>query len=143
MHADLQQVLFPPQLQGHEGVATADGALGMLFNPALVGMRYPSELFLADTRDDLDEDRRWDVLAAWRGLGLRYTRVPDQAQVVGATLAFGRPALRFGWTTLWTGADLESADRSDHRIGVLSRTTPWLSLGATVDHPFQPNGFKR
>src|SRR5262249_13045132 len=68
---------------------------------------------------------------------------PDNAQVLGATLAFGGPALRFGWTTEWTGGDLGSPGRNDHRLGLASRATRWLSLGATVDHPFQPHGARR
>ncbi len=138
-----QDLLAPPQLEGFESVATADGALGTLFNPALVGLRYPSELLIADTRDDLHQDRRWDVLGAWRGLGVRWTRVPDQQDVIGATLAFGSPAFRFGWTTEWTGGDLESPVETDHRLGLVSRPQPWLSFGATLDHPFQPNGLGR
>lgn len=141
--APAQAAILPPQLEGHESVATADGALGTLFNPALVGLRYPSELLIAGTRDDLGQDRRWDVLTAWRGLGLRWTRIPDEAQVFGATLAFGSPEFRFGWTTEWTGGDLGSPGGNDHRLGLASRPNPWLSIGATVDHPFQPDGTKR
>jgi len=141
-HAQDQR-LGTPQLEGFESVANADGALGTIFNPALVGMRYPSELLIANTRDDRGHALRWDGLGAWRGLGVRWTRIPHQSQTLGGTLAFGAPAFRFGWTTEWSGGDLGAPDRSDHRLGLLSRPNPWLSLGVTLDHPFQPRGTKR
>ena len=126
-------------LSGHETVATADGAAGTLYNPALIGLRYPSEVLLGGTWDELGHDARFDVLGAWDDFGLRYSRWPGIAQVAGVTLAGGDPALRLGWTAEWSGADLAGASLRDHRIGALSRPSPWLSFGATVDHLFQPS----
>ena len=126
-------------LSGHETVATADGAAGTLYNPALIGLRYPSEVLLGGTWDDLGRDARFDVLGAWNDFGLRYSRWPGTAQVAGLSLAAGDPALRLGWTAEWSGSDLAGASRRDHRIGALSRPSAWLSLGATVDHLFQPS----
>lgn len=125
-------------IEGHESVATADGALGTLFNPALVGLRYPSELRFASTLDDLGHDQRYDALAAWRSLGLRFTRWPGTAEVGGITLAGGSPAFRVGWSGEWVGPDLGAPKAGDHRLGLLSRPARWLSVGATADHLFQP-----
>lgn len=135
------QTAYP--LQGHESVATADGALGTVFNPALVGLRYPSELLLGATFDEFGEGARYDALAALGGLGLRYTRWPGAAQIAGLSLAGGGPGLRLGWTSEWLGPDLEGAAYDDHRLGVLSRPAPWMSFGATVDHLFQPRVAER
>ena len=74
---------------GFESVATADGALGTVFNPALVGLRYPGELFLDYTRDEFGNDVTYDALAAIHGFGLRYSRQVGVEQRFGFTLAGG------------------------------------------------------
>jgi protease-4 len=126
---------------GFESVGTADGALGTVFNPALVGLRYPGELFLDYTRDEFGNDVTYDALAAIHGLGLRYTRQVGVEQRFGFTLAGGSPAFRLGWSPEWAGPDLAAPEYSDSRVGAVSRPVPWLSLGATVDHLFEPHAY--
>lgn len=126
-------------LTGFDGVAVSDGALGTIFNPALVGLRYPSELFVSSTYDELGNHQRLDLLGSAGGFGLRYTHWPGAAQTAGVTLAGGDPRLRLGWSAEWSGPDLHGPAIDDHRLGLLSRPVPWVSLGATVDHLFQPS----
>ncbi|HTO89659.1 MAG TPA: signal peptide peptidase SppA [Candidatus Sulfotelmatobacter sp.] len=124
---------------GFEGVATADGALGTIFNPALVGLRHPGELLLDYTRDEFGNDVTCDALGAIHGFGLRYTRHVNVEQRFGFSLAGGSPLFRLGWSPEWAGPDLAAPEYADSRVGALSRPAPWLSLGATVDHLFQPH----
>ena len=47
---------FPPTWFGEESVASTDGAVGFLVNPAAGGVRYPSELALS--LGEVEPDRR-------------------------------------------------------------------------------------
>ena len=130
---------LPLLLYGDESVATADGARGQLFNPATVGLRYPSELLFSWTRGDPQQETN-HVLYAWRGLGLAATRVKDLMQGYGFSLAGGNSeALRFGFTQTWLVSGLAHEVKGDQRIGLLSRPAPWLSMGGTLDHLSQPD----
>jgi len=133
----------PALLMGHESVATADGALGTVFNPALVGLRYPSELLLGLTADEFGRDLRYDALWAGRGLGLRYTRWPGAARVAGATIAAGSRGFRLGWSAEQLRSDRLGSVGNDHRLGLSSRPHPAISFGATIDHLFEPRVWDR
>lgn len=129
---------LPLLLEGDESVATTDGARGVLFNPATVGLRYPSEFIFSWTRGD-PEGEVDHVLASARGLGLSAARVKDQMQAYGFSLAGGNSEkLRFGFSPRWLVSGLAHEVTTDYRLGALSRPTPWLSIGATLDHLFQP-----
>ncbi len=119
-------------------MATADGARGTLFNPATVGLRYPSEFLFSWTREQ-PRGQINQVLGSAGGFGLRATRVKDLAQTYGFSLAGGDPgALRVGFAPSWLVSGLSHEVRADYKLGLLSRPTPWLSLGGTLDHLFQP-----
>src|SRR5262249_24362581 len=53
--------LPPVLLYGDESVADCDGARGNLFNPAAVGLRYPSELVLSWARFEPRGERNWEL----------------------------------------------------------------------------------
>ncbi|MEO5616856.1 MAG: signal peptide peptidase SppA [Candidatus Eisenbacteria bacterium] len=123
---------------GLSSVSTADGALGAIVNPALIGLRYPSEMFLATTLDESSRAVAFDVLGAWRNVGARVTRVRGVERRIGFGAGFGGPALRGGWSAEWSKGDLGPSRIFDHRVGLLSRPVAWASAGATVEHLFQP-----
>ncbi|HEY6866739.1 MAG TPA: signal peptide peptidase SppA [Candidatus Eisenbacteria bacterium] len=130
---------LPLLLYGDESVAAADGARGQLFNPATVGLRYPSEFLFSWTRGDPKQETN-HLLYAYRGFGFAATRVKDLMQGYGFSLAGGNSeALRFGFTQTWLSSGLSHEVKGDQRIGLLSRPAPWLSLGGTLDHLFQPD----
>jgi protease-4 len=131
----------PPQpllLFGDESVATTDGARGQLFNPATVGLRYPSEFVFSWTRDDSGGAVN-QVLGSAGGFGLRATGIKDQMQTYGFSLAGGNcEQLRFGIAPAWLSSGTTHEVTSDVRLGALSRPAPWLSIGAALEHLFQP-----
>ena len=132
--------LTPPQpllLFGDESAATTDGATGALLNPALTGVCYPSEFALATAqihpRGEVNQ-----VVASVGGVGFIGRRVKDESQSLSLALANGAEPLRFGFTTSWLVDQSTHEFRTDHALGLLSRPTPWLSLGGVVDHLLQP-----
>ncbi len=130
---------LPLALYGDEGVATTDDARAALLNPAGVGVRYPSELFAGFARAGAKQE--WNTFVATAGgFGLLARRQRDTLQTYGAVFAAGGEGLRFGWSPTWTvtGKALGRRTTADHRLGLLSRCAPWLSLGATLDHLTQP-----
>src|SRR5512141_1076613 len=78
----------PLLYDGDESAAYAEGARGALFNPAGVGLRYPSEWFVGWAHAEDGGSRQQGVLA-WRGLALHGERVKDVANRLGFTLAGG------------------------------------------------------
>jgi protease-4 len=128
---------LPLALTGDEGVATTDDARAMLFNPAALGARYPSELLLGYARRDRDLD--WTtVLGSAGGFGWSAVRARDGSGTYGFTTATGTDAMRFGWAPQWLAAR-GHATVADHRLGLLSRPVPSISAGATVEHLGQPS----
>ncbi len=73
------------------------------------------------------------------GFGLHATRIKDLMQAYGFTIAGGNPErLRVGFNTTWLSSGLSHEIGTDYRLGALSRPLPWLSMGAALDHLFQP-----
>ena len=134
--------LTPPQpllLYGDESVATADGARGQLFNPATIGLRYHSEFLFSWTRENPGSEVNHGLFAAG-GFGLHATRIKDLMEAYGFSLAGGNSEhLRAGLNATWLVSGLRHEVVTDYRLGALSRPTPWLSVGATLDHLFQPD----
>jgi protease-4 len=127
----------PYLLYGNESIATADGAEGALYNPALVGLRYPAEALVSFSRYNFASESN-DGLFSWKGTGLRFTRIKDQAQYFGFTQAFGSPTFRFGWTAEWHRLGYSQSRVLNHHFGVVMRPEAWLSLAATMQNTFQP-----
>src|SRR5262249_45215308 len=50
----------------------------------------------------------------------------------------GGERLRVGGTVVWHVDASNHQVAGDHTVGVQSRPAPWLALGATVNHLFQP-----
>ena len=122
---------------GNESVATVEGAQAVFDNPAGLGLRYPAELFATWTSlPGGRETNRW--AAGFRGLALHGERVKDVSQRYGFTFAGGGEELRIGLLTEWILDPRTHEVEADHRVGALSRPAPWLSLGATAEHLFQP-----
>lgn len=141
---------LPPLLFGDESVASTEGARSLLFNPAGVGLRYPSDWVLAYTRghDGTPLSPGFGVastpaiesghgLLTMRNVGLFASYAKSHQQAYGFGLAGGGDGMRFGLTTAWlvSGGDVTA----DARVGALSRPAPWLSLGGLVEHLFQPS----
>ncbi|MBI5711735.1 MAG: S49 family peptidase [Candidatus Eisenbacteria bacterium] len=124
-------------LYGNESAATADDARGLLFNPAAVGVRYPSELFVSWTRWGPKRELNNQVLALG-GFALQAQRLRDSSQAYGFSLAAGGERLRWGSTSAWLVDAHTHEIEADHRIGLLSRPAPWLSCAYVLDHLTQP-----
>ena len=124
--------------EGGGSVATTDDARALLFNPAATGVRYPAELFVGFARDDARNE--WNSAMLTRGgFGAVALRQDDSTRVYGAAFAFGGEALRLGWSPSWRVSNRPGHERAaDHRIGLLSRPSPWVSLGAMVDGLSEP-----
>lgn len=130
------QEAWPPLAEGAEGVATTDDARAMLFNPAALGARYPSEFQAGWARRDEGED--WTrFMGSAGGFGWFATRAPDGSRAYGLAFAGGEDRLRLGWAPHWLAAR-GHATVVDHRLGALARPAPWLSLGATTEHLTEP-----
>ena len=120
-----------------ETVATTDDARAMLANPAALGLRYPAELRFGWGQGGADND--WSqLLGSAGGCGIFALRAPGERHVFGFTFAGGLEGLRAGWTPYWLDTPGGPA-AFDNRLGLLSRPTPWLSLGATGDHLAEPH----
>lgn len=120
-----------------ENVATTDDVRAMLANPAALGLRYSSELRFGWGQGGADDD--WSqLLGSAGGVGIFGLRAPGERHVFGFTFATGSEDLRLGWTPYWLETPGGPA-AFDNRLGLLSRPTPWLSLGATADHLAEPH----
>lgn len=130
---------WPLVAAGAEGVATTDDARAMLFNPAALGTRYPSELYVGWARRGRGED--WtQFIGAAGGFGAYALRAPDGVRAYGLAIAAGEERLRLGWAPHWLAARGHGTV-VDHRLGLLARPAPWLAAGATLEHLTEP-GFR-
>jgi protease-4 len=127
----------PLQLWGNESAAYAEGARSVFYNPACLGLRYPVDVFASWTQvEDGGDVNRWAL--GLGGFALQGERVRGDSRRWGFSAAAGDERLRSGMANDWL-VDAETREvRSDQRFGLLSRATPWLSLGAVVEHVFQP-----
>jgi protease-4 len=123
-------------LDGVESVAQPDGPVSLLFNPAAAGVRYPSEFALSMLDARVGKDAYRGAFGK-SGLVLSLSGAEDRPLTFGAGLAGGSDAMRFGAATHWL-AQRGGGRVAEHRIGVLSRPTPWLSLGAVAEHLGRP-----
>lgn len=128
---------LPTPLFGNESVAASDGAWGMVINPAAGGLRYPAELLLALT--DLEPTGRL-YRGAWTrgGAGLAASVQKDGPRAWTLAFGGGQDRLRFG-TSVTRLREPGGTGATDYTIGLLSRPTPWLSLGAVGEHLTQPS----
>lgn len=128
---------LPLILDGNEGTAVTDDARALLFNPAAVGLRYPLELY------ERQQGLRWGTatnrtLLTMGGAGAYVLSDRWRTQTYGVALAFGGERFRFGVSPYRIEhATMSGGHTSDWRIGALSRPTPWLSGGLTVDRLLQ------
>jgi protease IV len=127
---------LPEPLFGNESVAATDGASGFLLNPAAGGLRYPGELLLALT-DFEPTGRLYRAVYARSGGGLGYRKLEGGSRDYVMAFNGGQDRLRIGTSITWLRGGGGRA--TDYRLGMLSRPAPWLSLGATADHLFQPH----
>ena len=119
-----------------ESAAVTDDARALFVNPAGIGQRYPSELWLAGSGTK-DHARFAGGIATWRRLGLAMTREPAGERRYGMGLSFG-DALRLGWANELRVAGRPREQRTlDARAGLLLRTSPWWTAGASVAHVFE------
>ena len=128
---------FPGTQLGNESVATVEGAGAAVLNPAALGMRYPSELMVAWSEDDLGVGSL-RVLGAAGRLGLVFSDIQDGPRSVTLAGSVGEGRVRWGWSfeRLWHGRG--GSEANDAALSVLARPTPWLSTGALADHLAQP-----
>ncbi len=126
----------PAPVYGNESAAAADAGASLLFDPAALGLRYPSELALSYGEDAAGR-AAWRGFASARTLGLAYEDEGDGARAFTLGTAAGGEPLRGGWATTWRRV-AGGARVTDHRAGLLSRPQPWLSLGAVADHVTEP-----
>lgn len=130
---------LPLALFGDESVATTDDARAALFNPAGLGVRYPSELFAGFAK--AGAKREWNsFVASAGGFGALALRQRDTSRTLGLAFAAGGERLRVGWSPTWTvtGKAIGRATTPDHRLGLLSRPAPWLSAGVVAEHLMRP-----
>jgi protease-4 len=127
----------PLLVWGNESAAYAEGSRSVFYNPACLGLRYPADLFASWTQPASGPDI-YRLALGVGGFGLQAERVPGAAQRYGFTTAAGSERLRWGLANDWLVDEATHEVRSDQRAGLISRMTPWLSLGAVVDHVFAP-----
>ena len=120
-----------PPWVGFESVATVEGAQALSFNPAALGSRYPGELLLA-MQESGPSARAWGAFATGSGFGVMASGGEDGRSAWGLGLASGGRGLQVGASLQWL--DGRGSRASDLGLGMLSRPTPWASLGATASH---------
>lgn len=121
-----------------ESAAATDDARALLVNPAAIGARYPSELWLGWTGRE-QHAQFAGGLASWRRLGFSMTREDAGERRYGAGFSMG-DAVRLGWANELLVAGRPREQRTlDARAGLLLRTSPWWTAGASVAHVFEPS----
>ena len=120
---------------GDEGVATVDGARGLEFNPAALGLRYPGELLLAFGESG-PRQRTWGGIGTAGGFGIGYSGAESGESAIRLGLGSGGRLAMIGASLAWL--DGQGSNCSDVTLGWLSRPQPWLSLGALGEHLFEP-----
>lgn len=129
----------PPTFLGGESVATTDDARAMLGNPAGLGVRYPSELWLSWAGAP-DRERFESALVTIGRVGYAMTPEPAGVRRHALGLSLGGERFRLGWTNdLWIAGRPREQRTLDARAGLLMRPAPWLSLGAQAAHVFEPS----
>ena len=127
-----------PLLTGFESVAAAEDARGVFTNPAGMGVRQPNEALFAWQWLTDGGTQSAQVLAGGH-FGVWAVQDTGSTRTWGYALSSGREAFRTGWATSWNQLDHPGGTHYwDHRIGVLARPVPWMSLGTAVDHAFRP-----
>lgn len=129
---------FPLPLLGHESVAAVEGADALLFNPAAVGTRYPSELLLAVT-DEAAGPRLYRVLVAGGTGGIGVVNERGGPRGLVTALGGGDRRLRMGASMTRLSGGSNGKRATDWSFGLLSRPAPWLSFGATAEHLGEPD----
>jgi protease-4 len=126
----------PLLLTGNESAAYAEGARGVFYNPAGLGVRHRIELFGSATSfEGGGRIHRW--AAGLGGFALHGEQAKDASRRYGFTQAAGGTGLRWGLTGDWEVDARTHEVVADQRLGVLSRPAPWLALGGVADHLFQ------
>ena len=136
--AGAERAPLPAALWGDDGVATTDDARAFLVNPAAIGQRYPSEWWMAYSHSTTNQEA-WTALATWRRVGFSYLRDASRDQRFGFGFSMGSEQARLGWTSELRMAAAPQTERDmDSRACWLVRPSPWLSMGADVQHLFEP-----
>lgn len=130
----------PPNAQlGGESVAVTDDARAVLGNPAGIGVRYPSELWLSWAGVPDHEKFESGRLTLGR-LGYAMTPEPGGVRRHAFGFSLGGDRFRLGWANdLWIAGRPREQRTLDARAGLLMRPAPWLSLGTNVAHVFEPS----
>lgn len=127
---------LPPAVQGNESVAASDVAAGWFVNPAVAGLRYPTELMLSWHDREFDE-RLWRAAASFGGFALAGAHEENGPTVVSLGLA-GGDALRTGMRLDVLSGSGGDGGATDLALGMHARAAPWLALGVTLDHAAEP-----
>ena len=126
---------FPEPLLGHESVAAVEGADALAFNPAALGLRYPSELLLA-LEESGDRARGFGALAMTGPLAIGASGDREGAHALTLGFSGGGRKLRIGASLAWL--DVTGGRATTPSLGLLARPSAWLSLGATAAHLSEP-----
>ena len=123
---------------GGETVAVTDDARALFGNPAGIGVRYPSELWLSWAGPERRE--RFEGAALTKGsFGYVMTPGPAGLRRHGIGFSMGSDRARLGWANDLLIAGRPREKRTlDARMGLLLRPAPWLSVGSDVAHLFEP-----
>jgi len=129
---------LPAALWGDDGVATTDDARAFRVNPAAIGQRYPSEWWLAYSHSTTNQEA-YTAIATWRRVGFSYLRDASRDQRFGFGFSIGSEQAHLGWVSELRMAASPQTERDiDNRVGWLARPSPWLSLGADLQHLTEP-----
>jgi protease-4 len=123
-------------VQGNESVAHPDGPLSLLFNPAALGIRYPSEIGLTWLDPKSGENAIRGSLQM-KGFRMSAGGTQDQTTILGLAFAGGQDGFRVGLASEWIPKN-NGGRTADHRLGALSRPSPYFSLGGVVEHLTAP-----
>lgn len=129
----------PPSLSSllfaAESAAEAEGPASLRFNPAIAGLRYPSEFAFSVWTPHGERDQYRGALALG-GFTIASSGAENRRLETDLGLAGGGTAFRFG--VQYASLPRTGGHTGDWRLGALSRPSPWLSVGAVVDHLGQP-----
>jgi len=128
---------FPFPIYGNESVAATDNAWGFTVNPAAGGRRYPAELMLSYSALE-PKGNVYRGALSHDGAGVVISIPDDQPRAWLLGFGGGPDKLRAGFSFTRLYENGGSGRASDYDFGLLSRPKPWLSLGGTANHIFQP-----
>jgi protease IV len=146
------QSVFDAMPYAMTSVAATDDAAGYFVNPALAGVRHSGGYAFIYTEKAGDREAWYRGVISGPNVAAQAAMVDGGKLAWGTSAAGGKSRFRLGttWTSLNTSVyeaglpfdavpEARTDDRTgDWRVGFMSRSRPWLSMGGVLDHAMQP-----